>query len=78
LLDRLGLRHRPTLSKNHLRPALAGGWIETAQPQSRNSPARQYRLTAKGRLAARLGLSQKRQSRRGKQESYQPKPFPVR
>ena len=49
LLDRLGLRHRPTFRKNYLRPALAGGWIEMTQPQSPNSPAQKYRLTSKGR-----------------------------
>jgi len=48
-LERLGLRHRPTFRKNDLRPALAGGWIEMAQPQSPNSPAQKYRLTAQGR-----------------------------
>ena len=47
LLNRLGLQHRPTLRKNYLRPALAGGWIEMTQPESPNSPVQKYRLTLK-------------------------------
>ena len=50
LLNRLGLKHRPTFRKNYLEPALAGGWIERTLPESPNSPAQKYRLTDKGRI----------------------------
>lgn len=50
LMERLGLRHRPTFSKNYLAPALQAGLVEMTQPDSPRSPTQQYRLTAKGRL----------------------------
>ncbi|GEM_PF-3922794 len=31
-MQRLGLEHRPTCSKNHLKPALAAGLIEMIDP----------------------------------------------
>lgn len=49
LLNRLGLKHRPSFRKNYLQPALAGGWIEMTEPDSPNSPTQRYRLTEKGR-----------------------------
>ncbi len=49
LLNRLGLRHRPTFRKNYLKPALAAGWIEMTQPETPNSPMQKYRLSEKVR-----------------------------
>jgi Fic family protein len=49
LLNRLGLKHRPSFRKSYLQPALAGGWIEMTQPESPSSPVQKYRLTAKAR-----------------------------
>lgn len=43
LMDRLGLRHRPTFRKNYLQPALAAGLIEMTDPASPRSPAQKYR-----------------------------------
>lgn len=49
IMQRLGLQHRPTIRKNYLRPALAGGWIVMTQPDSPSSPTQRYRLTPKAR-----------------------------
>lgn len=43
LMQRLGLAHRPTFTKNYLRPALAAGLIEMTDPASPRSPTQQYR-----------------------------------
>lgn len=43
LLERLGLKHRPTLSANYLRPALALGLIERVVPDKPNSSKQRYR-----------------------------------
>ena len=48
LLKVLALSHRPTFRKNHLDPALQGGWIERTQPDSPLSPTQRYRLTHRG------------------------------
>lgn len=48
LLERLGLRHKPTFRKNHLNPALAAGLIEMTEPDSPRSPTQSYRLTDRG------------------------------
>jgi Fic family protein len=49
LMERLGLRHRPTFRQHYLRPALDGGWIEMSQPESPSSPAQRYLLSSEGR-----------------------------
>jgi len=36
LMKLLGLSHRPTFRKNHVNPALSGGWIERTQPVGSN------------------------------------------
>jgi len=51
LLDRLGLKHRPTLSKNYLRPALELGLIEMTIPNKPNSSKQRYR----GKVTVKLG-----------------------
>lgn len=49
LMERLGLRHRPSFRKHYLRPALDAGRIEMTQPSAPSSPSQRYRLTARGR-----------------------------
>ena len=49
LMKALRLSHRPTFRENYLNPALKGGWIERAQPDSLRSPTQRYRLTHNGR-----------------------------
>lgn len=41
----LGLEHRPTFSKNHLKPALAAGLIEMIDPALPCNPIHKYRRT---------------------------------
>jgi len=43
LLERLGLKHRPTFSNNYLRPALELGLIEMTVPDKPNSSKQRYR-----------------------------------
>lgn len=43
LMQRLGLSHRPTFSKNYLKPALLAGLIEMTAPASPRSPVQKYR-----------------------------------
>ena len=43
LLERLGLKHRPTFSNNYLRPTLELGLIEMTVPDKPNSSKQQYR-----------------------------------
>lgn len=43
LLERLGLKHRPTFSNNYLRPALELGLIEMTVPDKPNSSKQKYR-----------------------------------
>jgi len=47
LMQRLGLRHRPTFRAHYLSPALAAGWIEMTDPQAPRSPMQKYRRTQK-------------------------------
>ena len=47
LLDRLGLKHRPTFSHNYLRPALELGLIEMTVPDKPNSSRQKYRAIKK-------------------------------
>jgi ATP-dependent DNA helicase RecG len=46
--DRLNLKHRPTLRKNYLHPALEKGYIEMTIPEKPQSRLQKYRLTEKG------------------------------
>ena len=43
ILEKLGLRHRPTLISYYLQPALKMRLIEMTQPDSPNSPTQKYR-----------------------------------
>lgn len=47
LLERLGLKHRPTFSNNYLRPALELGFIEMTVPDKPNSSRQKYRAMKK-------------------------------
>ena len=49
ILERLGLKHRPTLSNNYLRPALALGLVEMTIPDKPNSSKQKYRAVFKKR-----------------------------
>jgi len=45
LMERLGLKHRPTFRKNYLHPALDAGLIEMTLPQTPNTRSQKYRKT---------------------------------
>ncbi len=47
LMQRLGLRHRPTFRAHYLNPALSAGWIEMTDPEAPRSPMQKYRRTRK-------------------------------
>ena len=49
----LGLSHRPTFRNNYIHPALESGLIEMTHPESPTARNQRYRLTARGRAAAR-------------------------
>ncbi|MDQ8206911.1 ATP-binding protein [Coraliomargarita sp. SDUM461003] len=49
LLELLELKNKRRLRENHLTPTIDQGYIEWTEPNSPNSPAQKYRLTAKGR-----------------------------
>ena len=53
LMAALGLSHRPTFRKNYIRPALSAGLVEMTVPESPMARNQKYRLTARGRAAAR-------------------------
>ena len=53
LLADLGLSHRPTFRNNYIRPALSAGLVEMTRPESPTAKNQRYRLTARGRAAAR-------------------------
>jgi hypothetical protein len=50
LIKRMKHSHRPSLRKNYLKPAIAGGWIEMTQPEPPRNPTQRYRMTDKGRV----------------------------
>ncbi len=47
LMQRLGLRHRPSFRSLYLAPALASGWLQMTQPDAPRSPTQRYRRTKK-------------------------------
>lgn len=49
LMQRLGLRHRPTFLYDYLRPALDAGAVAMTDPDHPRSPRQRYRLTPAGR-----------------------------
>ena len=53
LMAGLGLKHRASFRKTHLRPALLAGLVEMTHPESPTAKTQRYRLTPKGREAHR-------------------------
>ena len=53
LMAGLGLSHRPTFRNNYIRPAIAAALVEMTRPESPTAKNQKYRLTARGRAAAR-------------------------
>lgn len=47
LMERLGLKHRPTFRDNYLLPALELGFIEMTIPDKPNSSKQKYRIVDK-------------------------------
>ena len=47
ILKELGLKHRPTLMNDYIKPALALGLIEMTQPDSPKSPTQKYKVRGK-------------------------------
>ena len=43
LMDRLGLKHRPTFRKNYLLPSMKLGLVEMTIPDKPNSSRQKYR-----------------------------------
>lgn len=48
ILEKINLKHRPTLMNDYLNPAIENGFVEMTQPNSPKSPTQKYRLTQKG------------------------------
>ena len=44
ILQRLNLKHRPSLMENYINPALEMNLIEMTQPDSPRSPTQKYRI----------------------------------
>lgn len=45
----LGLKHRPTVLYEYLRPAIEGEFVAASHPDNPNHPDQTYSLTEKGR-----------------------------
>lgn len=48
LMEKAGLKHRPTFLENYINPALDAGIVKTLYPDKPNHPKQKYLLTAKG------------------------------
>lgn len=48
LMEKVGLKHRPTFLENYISPAFEGGFIKILYPDKPNHPRQKYLLTAKG------------------------------
>lgn len=48
LMERIGLKHRPTFLTNYINPAITAGFIRILYPESPNHPRQKYLLTDKG------------------------------
>lgn len=51
LMEQMGLSHRPSFHKNHLRPAMSTGLVEMTRPDAPRASNQKYRLTRRGRDA---------------------------
>lgn len=45
IMDKMGIKHRPTFRENYLNPALSDGSIERLYPDLPKHPKQKYRLT---------------------------------
>ena len=52
MMEKLGLKHRPTFRKNYLKPVLDQGLISMTNPDSPNSPKQSYLLSPEGLFLA--------------------------
>jgi len=48
LMERVGLKHRPTFMENYLNPAIQNGFVRVLYPETPNHPRQKYLLTVKG------------------------------
>ena len=48
LMEKIGLKHRPTFLENYINPALEAGFLKMLYPDKPNHPRQKYLLTAKG------------------------------
>ena len=48
LMEKIGLKHRPTFVENYITPALETGILKVLYPNKPNHPRQKYLLTAKG------------------------------
>ncbi|MDE5788482.1 MAG: hypothetical protein K2H79_08095 [Bacteroidaceae bacterium] len=47
LMERIGLKHRPTFLENYITPAFEAGILKVLYPDKPNHPRQKYLLTAK-------------------------------
>ena len=48
LMEKVGLKHRPTFIGNYINPAVKTGIVKVLYPDKPNHPRQKYLLTAKG------------------------------
>ena len=48
LMEKIGLKHRPTFLENYINPAVEAGFLKVLYPDKPNHPRQKYLLTAKG------------------------------
>ena len=48
LMEKIGLKHRPTFLENYINPAFEAGFLKVLYPDKPNHPRQKYLLTAKG------------------------------
>ena len=48
LMEKVGLKHRPTFLENYINPAFEAGFLKVLYPDKPNHPRQKYLLTAKG------------------------------
>ena len=48
LMEKIGLKHRPTFVENYITPTLKAGILKVLYPDKPNHPRQKYLLTAKG------------------------------
>ena len=48
LMEKVGLKHRPTFLENYINPASELGFLKVLYPDKPNHPRQKYLLTAKG------------------------------